>query len=491
MNKIEIFILLTIFLPLLASILNLFIKKSENLRDIITLLISIVTFIFVIKIFFESKGSYFDNFDIITIMPDLKVSFHVENLGLLFAGIASSLWVMTHIYAVGYMRKNKEKNRARFFSFFSLSISTVMGIAFSQNLFTLFVFYEILTLATFPLVAHKGTKEALKGAKTYLGVLIGTSVGFQLLAIIWIFSLAGTLDFTVGGILSNKSEPYIIAILLALFCFGVGKAALMPFHGWLPAAMVAPTPVSALLHAVAVVKAGVFTILKVGIYIFGIDWLKETSASTWLIWVTSFTIIASSIIALQKDNLKARLAFSTVSQLSYITLGLALANAVGILGSSFHILTHAFAKVTLFMCAGSIYVATKKTNVSQISGLGKKMPITFTAFLLASLSIIGLPPLAGSWSKWMLILSAIESDQIVIVGVFLTSSLLNIAYLLPIVGRGFFDFSNNSEKFSFQRIQEAPTLCWMPSIITGIMCVLFFFYAEYIREFLILIELGG
>ncbi len=250
---------------------------------------------------------------------------------------------------------------------------------FRPNMFTLFLFYEALTVSTYPLVAHKGTPEAIKGARTYLAILIGTSIGLQLIAVVWTWVIAGTLDFTRGGILEGHIAGPMVAVLLALYAFGIGKAALMPFHRWLPAAMVAPTPVSALLHAVAVVKAGVFTMLKVGVYIFGIDFLATTGASVWLMWLAAFSIIAASVVALTKDNLKARLAYSTVSQLSYITLGMALATSMGALGGGMHIAMHAMGKITLFMCAGSIYVATHKTDISQMTGLGRAMPITFMA----------------------------------------------------------------------------------------------------------------
>ena len=230
--------------------------------------------------------------------------------------------------------------------------------------------------------------------------------------------LTGQMDFTAGGILAGKIDDGMLAILLALFAFGIGKAALMPFHRWLPAAMVAPTPVSALLHAVAVVKAGVFSMLKIGVYIFGIDNLAATGASTWLMWLAAFSILAASIIAVQQDNLKRRLAYSTVSQLSYITLGVALASSMGAIGGAMHIVTHAFGKITLFMCAGAIYVATHKTEISQMRGLGRAMPFTFIAFGIGALSIIGLPPLGGSWSKWLLMVGAADANQQIMIGVF-------------------------------------------------------------------------
>ena len=256
----------------------------------------------------------------------------------------------------------------------------------------------------------------------------------------------------------------------------------MPFHRWLPAAMVAPTPVSALLHAVAVVKAGVFTMLKIGVYIFGIDFLATTGASVWLMWLTAFSIVAASVIAMTKDNLKARLAYSTISQLSYVTLGMALATSMGIVGGGLHVVMHAMGKITLFMCAGSIYVATHKTEISDMSGLGRAMPITFGAFLIGALSIIGLPPLGGSWSKWLLMMGAVDTGQMVIIAVLLVSSLLNVAYLMPIVGKGFF-IRDNAAAAPVKNLEKSP-LVWGPPAFTALGCLVLFFFAGYIEAFL-------
>ncbi|MBT6097701.1 MAG: monovalent cation/H+ antiporter subunit D family protein, partial [Marinovum sp.] len=412
-------ILLSMILPAVAVVLNLVLRHRDNLRDGLTFVIAAATFAVVLVILYNVGNQTTAPLVLFEVLPGLDLAFNVEPLGLMFALLASGLWIVTHIYAIGYMRTNKEDNHARFFACFSFAIFSVMGIAFAANMFTLFLFYEALTLSTYPLVAHKGTPEAIKGARTYLGVLISTSIGLQLVAIIWTFGLTGTLDFTQGGILQDHIAGPMAAILLALYAFGIGKAALMPFHRWLPAAMVAPTPVSALLHAVAVVKAGVFTMLKIGIYIFGIDFLATTGASVWLMWLAALSIVAASVIAMTKDNLKARLAYSTISQLSYVTLGMALATSMGIVGGGLHVVMHAMGKITLFMCAGSIYVATHKTEISDMSGLGCAMPITFGAFMIGALSIIGLPPLGGSWSKWMLMMGAVDTGQMVIIAVLL------------------------------------------------------------------------
>lgn len=472
----------SLILPTLATVTNLIFARHANLRDTITFIAALLTFAAVVGIARNTGNGTTEQIVLFEVFAKVPVAFNVEPLGLLFAVVASGLWIVTHIYAIGYMRGNNESHHARFFGCFSAAIAAALGIAFSSNMFTLFLFYEILTVSTYPLVVHKGTPEAIRGARTYLGILIGTSIALQLTAVIWTYAAAGTLDFQLGGILQNSTlAPALVPVLLALYAFGIGKAALMPFHRWLPAAMVAPTPVSALLHAVAVVKAGVFTMLKVGVYIFGVDFLSQTGASEWLMWIAAYTIVASSVIAMQQDNLKKRLAYSTVSQLSYITLGMALATQMGVLGGGLHIAMHAMGKITLFMCAGAIYVATHKTEISQMTGLGRTMPITFAAFGIGALSIIGLPPLGGSWSKWYLMVGAADAQQQIMIAVLMISSLLNVAYLMPIVGRGFYrdDGSN-----PFAGVKEAPLFCWLPPALTAFGCLVLFFTAGHIIEFL-------
>ena len=414
-------------------------------------------------------------------------TFKVEPLGMLFALVASGLWIVTSFYAIGYMRGHDEQNQTRFFVCFALAISGALGVAFAANVFTLFVFYEAITLSTYPLVTHHGTEKAKRAGRTYLGILMGTSIAFLIMAMAWTYALAGTTEFQPGGILAGKAGPGTLMVLLGLYAFGTGKAALMPFHRWLPAAMVAPTPVSALLHAVAVVKAGVFTVVKVLVYVFGIDLLAETGASAWLTWVAGFTLLTASVIALTRDNLKSRLAYSTVSQLSYIVLGAALANTWGVIGGSMHIAMHAMGKITLFFCAGAIYVGAHETEVSQMRGLGRRMPFTFGAFLIGSLSVIGIPPLGGSWSKWYLALGAAEAGQKVMLALLMLSSLLSIGYLMPMVGRAYFSRPQKkapSHWPSSRKWSEGPWLCVLPPMATALGCIALFFYADDVYRLL-------
>ena len=472
-------LLLTLALPLTGAVLISLFGKHPNLRESVTLCTSVLLFLTVLYLLGQGGQDNVMELGVVLAQPfpGLTLALNTEPLGLLFATVASGLWIVTSIYSIGYMRGNNEQNQTRFYVYFALSIAATLGVALAANLFTLFVFYEVLTLSTYPLVTHKQTEEARRGGRVYLGILLSTSIGFFLLAIVWTWHAAGRLDFAPGGILQGKIDPVFVPLLLALFLFGVGKAALMPFHRWLPAAMVAPTPVSALLHAVAVVKAGVFSVLKITVYIFGIDFLYETGANRWLMWVAAITVILASLVALTKDNLKARLAYSTVSQLGYIVLGAMLVNSMAIIGAGMHIATHALGKITLFFCAGAIYVATHKTEISDMDGLGKLMPFTYTAMLIGSLSIIGLPPTGGMWSKWYLALGALNADQWFMVVVLMFSTLLNVAYLLPIPVRGFL-CAHKTRPGESTAIKEAPVLSVIALSLTASGCIALFFFPQ-------------
>jgi multicomponent Na+:H+ antiporter subunit D len=464
--------LLALVIPTAGSLLVLLSHGHPNLREGLTLLASVLLFLCVAALYPLMSAGERPAVVLVEVLPNLSLALEVEPLGVLFALVASGLWVVTSVYAIGYMRANKEKNQTRFFALFALSLASAMGIAFAGNLLTLFVFYEALTLATYPLVTHAGTPNAKEGGRRYLGILLTTSISFLLVAIIWTWHLTGTLDFQEGGILGDVASPGVLVALLALYMFGTGKAALMPFHRWLPAAMVAPTPVSALLHAVAVVKAGVFTVLKVLVYVFGLEVLQTGSMTLWLQWVAAFTLLSASLVALTRDNLKARLAYSTISQLSYIVLAGAMASHLGILAGGMHIAMHAFGKITLFFCAGAIYVVTKKTEISEMGGIGRRMPFTFLAFFIASLSVAGLPPSGGSWSKWYLLLGALETGELLLVGVLALSTLLSVAYLMPVVARGFF---HPSKEGGEEGLSEAPLLMLVPLCFTALGCVVLFF----------------
>ena len=466
---------LMLAVPLAGALLVVFTGRWPNLREAVTLVTGAVLFALVAALVPEVMAGARPELLLAEPLPGLPLALRLEPLGLMFALVASFLWIVTSLYSIGYMRGHHESHQTRFYAVFAVAIASTMGVAAAGNMFTLFLFYEALTLSTYPLVTHAGTPAAKRGGRVYLGILLATSIGLQLLAIIGTWTLAGSLDFRPGGVLPEGVPDWQVALLLALFAFGIGKAALMPFHRWLPAAMVAPTPVSALLHAVAVVKAGVFTVIKVVVYLLGTETVLEAGANDGLLYVAAATILLASLVAITRDNLKARLAYSTVSQLSYIVLGALLATATGVVGASLHIVMHAFAKITLFFGAGAILVAAHKTEISELDGLGRRMPFTFTFFTIGSLSIIGLPPFGGMWSKWFLAQATIETGHWVLLAALLISSLLNIYYLLVIPARAFFAQSQPTGETG---MAEAPMSCLLAMAVTSAACVGVFFYSE-------------
>lgn len=471
----EYLIMLAMLLPLLGGIGILLTGKSPNLREAVTLTTAALVLLTVFSLIPSVLAGEQPELVLLEMLPGLSISFKIEPLGMIFASIAAFLWPINSLYSIGYMRGNNEQKQTRFYFFFAVAISAAMGIAFAGNLLTLFIFYEVLTLSTFPLVTHKGTTHAMQSGRVYLGILISTSIGLLLPAIIWTWQIAGTGDFTVGGILDGKLQGVLLTLLLLLFIFGIGKAAVMPMHRWLPAAMVAPTPVSALLHAVAVVKAGVFSVIKIVVYIFGIETLRADAIGVeWLLYAAGFTVTVASIIALQQDNLKRRLAYSTIGQLSYVVLGAAILAPLSIVGAALHIVAHAFGKITLFFAAGSIYTASKKTEVSQLNGIGHRMPWTMAAFTIGALSMIGIPPAVGFISKWYILSGAFQTEQWLAIGVIILSTLLNAAYFMPIIFAAYF----KPEAPDTKDHGEAPFPAVLALSITAAMTIILFLFPE-------------
>ena len=466
-------ILVAIILPLAGALaIALAGRVSPNLRETVTLVTAAALIWVVWGLLPTLMAGGRPAVEISQVMPGLTIAFKVEPLGMLFAALASGLWIINSVYSIGYMRGNKEQNQTRFFTCFALALSATMGVAFAGNLFTLFLFYELLTLSTYPLVAHKGDPATVRSARVYLGILLSTSIGLFLPAIIWTYTVAGTGDFTQGGILAGKLDDPAIGLLLGLFVFGIGKAAVMPVHRWLPAAMVAPTPVSALLHAVAVVKAGVFAITKIIVYVFGIDFLFAAPSSGWLLYMAAFTIIAASLIALRQTNIKRLLAYSTIAQLSYVVMAAAILKPLAEVGAAIHIVAHAFGKITLFFAAGAIYVASKKTEVYQLRGIGRRMPWTMAAFSIGALSMIGVPPTAGFVSKWYILAGAFEADNLVAIFTIIASTALNAAYFLPILYLAWFE----REESGAPEHGEAPLAAVLALCVTALLTLAFFLF---------------
>lgn len=471
--------------PLLGMALISVSGRAPNLREGITLATAVALFLQVLALAGDVMGGARPELVLAEMLPGMSLKLSVEPLGVLFALIASGLWIVSSLYSIGYMRGNKEGNQTRFFVCFAGAIFAAQGIALAGNMLTLFLFYEAMTLITYPLVTHHGTEHAKKSARIYLGVLMGTSILFLLTGMLATWVLTGTLDFRQGGILAGHVGAAGTTVLVALYMFGIGKAALMPFHRWLPAAMVAPTPVSALLHAVAVVKAGVFTIVKVIVYIFGAEHLLSLGSADWVPLIAGFTIISASFVALRADNLKRRLAYSTVSQLSYVTLAATLLTPISIVGAAMHIAAHAVGKITLFFAAGSIYTAAHKTEVSQLDGIGRRMPWTMTAFGIGALSMIGLPPAAGFISKWYILSAAMGTENWIAVGVLILSTLLNAGYFVPIVWRAFFrapadDAHHDGHHGDDHHHEhgEAPWLMVLAQTVTASLTIALFLYHE-------------
>jgi multicomponent Na+:H+ antiporter subunit D len=445
----------------------------------VTLVGTVLLFAAVAMLLAQVLGGARPEIGVLDILPGLTVAFAVEPLGMLFAVVAATLWMVNSLYSIGYMRANNEPRQTVFYVCFALAIAATMGIALAGNLFTLFLFYEMLTLVTYPLVTHHADEEAKAAGRMYLLTLLGASTLLLLPAIAWTGVATGTLDFQQGGTLAGTVTPLVMGILLALYVFGIAKAAVMPMHLWLPAAMVAPTPVSALLHAVAVVKAGVFSIVKVVVYIFGIDTLRETGAGEWLVYVAGFTVITASVIALRQDHLKRRLAYSTISQLSYVVLGAALLTPIAIVGAVIHIAAHAVSKITLFFAAGSVHTAAHIDHVSGMRGIGRKMPWTMGSFAVGSLSMIGVPPTAGFLGKWFMLIGAVGTRQWFAVAVIVVSTLLNAGYFLPIVYSAFRKPEGDTAPAT---MKEAPWPMVVSLVATAVATVLLFIFPEVLFD---------
>jgi multicomponent Na+:H+ antiporter subunit D len=463
---------LAVLVSLVGALLIRLSRGHPNLRETWTILAAVGKFAIVASMVpLVLRGEEL-SFRLFALFPGLEVAFRVDALGVFFALTASFLWIITSFYSIGYMRAEGEHAQTRYFVCFAVSLSATMGVAFAANLLTTFIFYEVLTLVTFPLVGHEETSEAMQGARKYLVYLLGTSLLFLLSAVVFTYWAAGTLDFAPGGLFPAAVQRGVLIAIFVLFVLGVAKAAMMPLHSWLPAAMVAPTPVSALLHAVAVVKTGVFVMVRVALYVFGAGVLRDMGLGTALAYYASFTIVVASLIALKQDNLKLRLAYSTVSQLSYIVLGAALLSPSAITGSVMHIVLHAFGKITLFFTAGAIAVATHKTRVSELDGIGRRMPFTMAAFSLGAVSMIGIPPLGGFISKWYLAQGSVEAAEPGFLIVLAASTVLNACYFLPIVHRAFFRPLPEGEAAG---LREAPLFMVAPLVLTALGAMALFF----------------
>jgi len=457
-----------VMVSLIAVPLIMLSSRHANLREFWTLAASIVKFSLVFLLLPGALAGRIAGFTFWEISPGIALALKADQFGVFFALIASGLWILTSIYSIGYVRGLKEHKQTRYFASFAVCLSATIGIAFAANLLTFVFFYEILTIATYPLVIHKETKVAIAAGRKYLVYTLTAGV-LLIAATAWTYRIAGTVDFRAGGLFGNASfSPSAITVLFLLFLGGVGvKAAIMPLHSWLPAAMAAPTPVSALLHAVAVVKSGVFGVVRVVGFVFGPALMRQFDLNILLATVAGVTIILASLLAFRQDNLKHRLAYSTVGHLSYIVLGAALLSPASLIGGLLHIANHATMKITLFFCAGAIYVRHHKEKISELDGIGRVMPWTMGAFTVGAIGLAGIPPINGFVSKWQLGLGALQADEILPLAVLVLSGLLNAGYFAPIIYRAFL----KKPAVPFDHGEASPAMV-IPIVITALFSLL-------------------
>lgn len=460
---------------LLAVPVILLFDKRPNCREAVTLVAAVIKFGLVLTLLPGALAGEIVEWKLFSLAEGIDFTLRADAFGVFFALIASSLWILTSCYSIGYMRGHAEKKQTRYYASFALSLSATMGIAFAGNLLTFIVFYELLTLATYPLVVHSESRKAIAAGRQYLAYALGAGL-LMVGGMAWIYMLTGTLDFKPGGILEEGMlSASGMRILFLLFLIGVGvKSGIMPLHSWLPNAMVAPTPVSALLHAVAVVKSGAFGVIRMVGFVFGPEVMATYGLNIILATASGITIILASFIALRQTNLKRRLAYSTVGHLSYIALGASLLTAEGFLGGMFHITTHATMKITLFFCAGAIFVHTHRSDIRELNGIGRAMPFTMGAFTIGALGLTGLPPVNGFISKWFLVSGSLEAGMWPILAVLLLSGLLNAAYFFPIVHRAF--YRPPSTEGEWDGVGEASLWMVIPLSITGALSVILCFF---------------
>lgn len=494
----DIRLLLALLAPLVGAGMVMVTGRRPNLREGCSFVAAVVLFGITVSLVPDIRAGRVLTYTVFRMLPGLSVTLRADPMAMLFAVSASFLWILTVFYAAGYMRGLQEHAQTRFAACFALALFGAVGCAFADNLLTLYLFYEIVSICTYPLVAHHQDEEGYEGGLKYLVYLTTTAKALVLPAMVMVYVLKGNLDFAWNirdGILPADAGNLLVTVLYVCFLLGFAKNGIMPFHHWLPGAMVAPTPVSALLHAVAVVKVGVFSTVRVMLYVFGVERMDAANLGMPTAWFVSITILAASAIALSKDNLKLRLAYSTVSQLSYIILGVALLTPRAVEGGLVHIANHAFSKITLFFCAGAIYVATHKKNISEMAGLGRRMPFTFGAFAVAALSMIGAPPVAGFVTKWNLLVGAADAGSVGILIVLLVSTLLNAAYFVPVVYTAFFGTApalaggggggghGHGHGHGHDAGGEAPMAMVVPLTLTAAISVVLGFYPDLFMQF--------
>lgn len=489
-------IFITTAIPMLTSLMLMVSGKRPNVRESWSVIGAVLTFLSVINLLPHVLAGASLEHTFFTIYPGVSIKFRLDGMGILFAGTSSFLWILAAFYCVGYMRGLDEHAQTRFYVCYAISVGGAMGASFAGNLFTLYLFYEIVSIATYPLVMHHQDAEGYEGGKKYIVYLFFTSKAFLLTGMVLIYLQCNTLDFDatgiVNGIFPEGANRILVTVTYLMFLFGFAKSGIMPLHNWLPSAMVAPTPVSALLHAVVVVKVGVFSTARVMLSVFGTQLLDDFGLGLFTAYFVSITILTASAIALTKTNLKARLAYSTVSQLSYILLGVAMLTPTSVTGGLIHISNHAFSKITLFFCAGAIFVASGKKDIKEMGGLGYRMPFTMAAFAIASLSMIGVPPVCGFVTKWYLALGTMDIHNWILLTVLLVSSLLNAGYFVPVVIQAFYGKPLPEDEGKSGSLEKRPLIMFMvvPLTITAVFSVIFGFYPNLFIRVISVVDAG-
>ncbi len=453
--------------PLATAAMILFSGKRPNLREAWTLLGGILLSWAVLSMTPHILAHGPIHISWVRLLPGIDLAFKVDALGLLFATTSSCLWILVSIYSIGYMRTLDEHAQTRYYFSFALALFGAIGVAFAANLVTMFLFYEILTISTYPLVAHEESPEAIAAGHKYLAYLLTAGV-FFLMAILMIYATTGTTDFRAEGVLApflDAASHLTLQLVFICFLIGFAKAAWMPVHGWLPSAMVAPTPVSALLHAVAVVKAGVFGIIRIACHIYGVEAMQALGLGLLLGTLAAVTILVANFMAIGQDNLKRLLAYSTINQLSFILLGVALLSPMAVTGAMLHIPFHGFMKITLFLCAGAIAASRGKKAINEMAGVGRVLPITMGAFMVGAFGMCGAPPVAGFISKWHVALGAVESGRLFFLLIICIGSLLDVVYFFPVIRTALFGAVPESETLPNEREAKVPVYAGHPAVL--------------------------
>ena len=476
-------ILAVILLPIITGVLLPVLPfQSKKQRDLFNEIIVVINTIMVWYLILNRPA---DPFTVVNYTGDLSITFEIDGLGMVFGGLVATLWPLATLYAFEYM--TKEERESVFFMFYTMTYGVTLGIAFAGNLLTMYFFYELLTLVTVPLVMHTLTREAILASRKYLYYSLG-GAAFAFIGMIFVIIYGDTLSFTYGGVLNlakigDRTNILLLIYVMAFMGFGV-KAAICPFNSWLPEAGVAPTPVTALLHAVAVVKSGAFATMRLTYYCFGVDFLRGTWAQKLLMAIVLITILYGSGQALRETHIKRRLAFSTISNLSYILFGVVIMTPLGLVGALSHMVFHAVMKIASFFCAGAIMHETERHYIHELDGLGYKMPGVFTVFTFSSLALMGVPGLCGFISKWNLAQAAVSSgnaEAYIGIAVLMVSALLTAIYMMTIVIRAFFP-GNGFDYTALEGIKDPNWKMMVPLYIFVAGMILFGLFSQPIVD---------